>query len=53
MTQAFIPKAVRTAGGRRTGALAGWHRADMGGEVLNALVDRSGGIANVTIVEAV
>lgn len=42
MTQAYIVEAVRTAGGRRNGALAGWHPADMGGEVLNALVDRSG-----------
>ncbi|MBH1998106.1 MAG: acetyl-CoA C-acetyltransferase [Sphingomonadaceae bacterium] len=42
MTQAFIVDAVRTAGGRRNGALAGWHPADMGGEVLNALLDRSG-----------
>ena len=42
MTEAFIVDAVRTAGGRRNGALAGWHPADMGGEVLNALLDRSG-----------
>jgi acetyl-CoA C-acetyltransferase len=42
MTEAYIVDAVRTAGGRRNGALAGWHPADMGGEVLNALVDRSG-----------
>lgn len=40
--EAYIVAAVRTAGGRRGGALAGWHPADMGGEVLNALVDRSG-----------
>ncbi|WP_311268165.1 acetyl-CoA C-acetyltransferase [Sphingobium sp. WCS2017Hpa-17] len=42
MTDAYIVEAVRTAGGRRNGALADWHPADMGGEVLNALVDRSG-----------
>ncbi|HEX7852244.1 MAG TPA: acetyl-CoA C-acetyltransferase [Sphingobium sp.] len=42
MTDAYIVEAVRTAGGRRNGALAGWHPADMGGEVLNALIDRSG-----------
>lgn len=42
MTDAYIVDAVRTAGGRRNGALTGWHPADMGGEVLNALVDRSG-----------
>ena len=42
MATAYIVEAVRTAGGRRGGRLAGWHPADMGGEVLNALVDRSG-----------
>lgn len=42
MTAAYIVEAVRTAGGRRKGALAGWHPADMAGEVLNALVDRTG-----------
>jgi len=42
MAEAYIVEAVRTAGGRRKGALAGWHPADMGGEVLNAIVDRSG-----------
>jgi acetyl-CoA C-acetyltransferase len=42
MNNAYIVEAVRTAGGRRNGALAGWHPADMAGEVLNALVDRTG-----------
>lgn len=42
MADAYIVEAVRTAGGRRNGKLAGWHPADMAGEVLNALVDRSG-----------
>ena len=42
MTQAYIVDAVRTAGGKRKGALAGWHPADMAGEVLNALVARTG-----------
>ncbi|NTE68200.1 acetyl-CoA C-acyltransferase [Agrobacterium tumefaciens] len=42
MAEAFIVNAVRVAGGRRGGALAGWHPADLGGEVINALVDRSG-----------
>jgi acetyl-CoA C-acetyltransferase len=41
MAEAYIVEAVRTAGGRRGGALAGWHPADMGGEVLNAIVDRT------------
>jgi len=39
--EAYIVQAVRTAGGRRNGKLAGWHPADMGGEVLNALIDRA------------
>ncbi|MET0363701.1 MAG: acetyl-CoA C-acetyltransferase [Sphingobium sp.] len=42
MTDAYIVEAVRTAGGRRKGALADWHPADLGGEVLNAILDRSG-----------
>jgi acetyl-CoA C-acetyltransferase len=42
MSEAYIVQAVRTAGGRRHGKLASWHPADMAGEVLNALVDRSG-----------
>jgi acetyl-CoA C-acetyltransferase len=42
MSEAYIVQALRTAGGRRKGKLAGWHPADMAGEVLNALVDRSG-----------
>ncbi|HZU64290.1 MAG TPA: acetyl-CoA C-acetyltransferase [Novosphingobium sp.] len=42
MTQAYIVEAVRTAGGKRKGALADWHPADMGGAVLDALVARSG-----------
>jgi acetyl-CoA C-acetyltransferase len=42
MAEAYIVEAVRTAGGRRKGALADWHPADMAGEILNAVVDRSG-----------
>jgi acetyl-CoA C-acetyltransferase len=42
MTEAYIVDAVRTAGGRRNGKLAGWHPADLGAEILNALVDRTG-----------
>jgi acetyl-CoA C-acetyltransferase len=42
MAEAYIIDAVRTAGGRRGGRLAGWHPADLGGEVLNALIDRTG-----------
>src|SRR3546814_3356543 len=41
MTYAYIVEAVRTAGGRRGGALAGWHPADLAGEVLNRVVERT------------
>ncbi len=47
MAEAYIVDAVRTAGGRRGGKLSGWHPADMAGEVLNALVDRTGIPADV------
>ena len=42
MAEAYIVEAVRTAGGKRGGKLAGWHPADMAGEVLNAVLDRTG-----------
>jgi acetyl-CoA C-acetyltransferase len=42
MAEAYIVDAVRTAGGRRDGALKDWHPADLGAAVLNALVDRTG-----------
>ena len=42
MPDAYIIDSARTAGGRRNGALSGWHPADMASEVLNALIDRSG-----------
>ena len=42
MPEAYIVEAVRTAGGKRGGKLAGWHPADMAGHVLDAVVDRSG-----------
>ncbi|AWB25285.1 acetyl-CoA C-acyltransferase [Methylobacterium currus] len=42
MAEAYIVEAVRTAGGKRNGRLAGWHPADMGGAVLDALVARTG-----------
>jgi acetyl-CoA C-acetyltransferase len=41
MSDAYIVQAIRTAGGRRNGKLAGWHPADLAGEVLNALVERA------------
>jgi acetyl-CoA C-acetyltransferase len=42
MAEAYIATAVRSAGGRRKGALIGVHPADLGGAVLDAVVDRSG-----------
>jgi acetyl-CoA C-acetyltransferase len=42
MAEAYIIEAVRTAGGKRGGALKDWHPADMAAEVLDALIDRSG-----------
>ena len=42
MAEAYLVELVRTAGGRRGGALAGWHPADLGGEVIDALLDRTG-----------
>ena len=42
MAEAYLVELVRTAGGRRGGALAGWHPADLGAEVIDALVARSG-----------
>ena len=42
MPEACIVEAVRTAGGRRKGALSGIHPADLGGRVLDAVVGRSG-----------
>jgi acetyl-CoA C-acetyltransferase len=42
MGTVYIVDAVRTAGGRRDGALKDWHPADLGAAVLNALVDRTG-----------
>jgi acetyl-CoA C-acetyltransferase len=42
MAEAYIVEALRTAGGRRGGALREWHPADLGAAVLDALVTRSG-----------
>lgn len=42
MAEAYLVEAVRTAGGRRAGKLSGWHPADLGGAVLDALVSRTG-----------
>jgi acetyl-CoA C-acetyltransferase len=42
MAEAYIVDAVRTAGGRKGGALRDWHPADLAAQVLNALVERTG-----------
>jgi acetyl-CoA C-acetyltransferase len=42
MAEAYIVEALRTAGGRRGGALREWHPADLGAAVLDALVSHSG-----------
>ncbi|MEO7655492.1 MAG: acetyl-CoA C-acetyltransferase [Sphingomicrobium sp.] len=42
MAEAYIVEAYRTAGGRRGGALKDWHPADLGGAVIDALLERSG-----------
>lgn len=47
MAEAYLVELARTAGGRRAGALANWHPADLGAEVIDALVARSGIDPNV------
>jgi acetyl-CoA C-acetyltransferase len=42
MAEAYIVEAVRTAGGKRGGKLAGWHPVDMAASVLDAVIARSG-----------
>ena len=42
MAEAYIVEALRTAGGKRGGALRDWHPVDLGAAVLDALVARSG-----------
>ena len=42
MTTAYIVDAVRTAGGRRGGRLAGIHPVDLAAQSLDAVVERSG-----------
>jgi acetyl-CoA C-acetyltransferase len=40
MSEAFIVAALRTAGARKGGRLAGWHPADLAARVIDALVAR-------------
>ena len=37
MAEAYIVDAVRTAGGKRGGKLAGWHPVDLAASVLDAI----------------
>src|ERR1700722_6206470 len=48
---AYIVAATRTAGGRKGGKLAGWHPADLGGQVLDSILDKTG--ADPALVEDV
>ncbi len=51
MGEAYIVAAARTAGGRRNGRVSGWHPADLGGVILDNLVERAG--ADPALVEDV
>ena len=42
MAEAYIVEALRTAGGKRDGALRDWHPVSLGAAVLDALVQRTG-----------
>ena len=42
MGEAYIVAAARTAGGKKGGKLKGWHPVDLGAQVIDALLDRSG-----------
>jgi acetyl-CoA C-acetyltransferase len=42
MATAYIVDAVRTAGGKRNGILAGWHPVDLAAATLDAIVARTG-----------
>ncbi|MCY1284907.1 3-ketoacyl-CoA thiolase [compost metagenome] len=40
MAEAYIVSALRTAGGKRGGRLSGWHPADLGAQIINALIEQ-------------
>ena len=42
MQEAFICTAIRTAGGRRAGRLSHLHPADLGGMIIDGVLDSSG-----------
>lgn len=41
MSEAFIVATARSAGGRRNGRLKDWHPADLGGAIIDGLLDRA------------
>ena len=41
MGEAYIVAATRTAGGKKGGKVSGWHPVDLGGTIINALLDRT------------
>jgi acetyl-CoA C-acetyltransferase len=41
MGEAYIVAAVRTAGGKKGGKVSGWHPVDLGGTIINALVEKT------------
>src|SRR6185437_3890308 len=51
MGEAYIVAAARTAGGKKGGKVSGWHPVDLGGTIINALVDRTG--ADPALIEDV
>jgi acetyl-CoA C-acetyltransferase len=51
MAEAYIGAAARTAGGRKGGRLSGVHPADLAGQVIDSLLERSG--ADPALVEDV
>jgi len=51
MGEAYIVAATRTAGGKKGGKVSGWHPVDLGGTIINALLDRTG--ADPALVEDV
>jgi len=42
MSEAYIVAATRTAGGRKSGQLSGWHPADLAAQVIDELLRRTG-----------
>jgi len=51
MSEAYIVAAARAAGGRRGGRLSGWHPVELGAEIINTLLERTG--ADPALVEDV